>query len=45
MLDIINVGIWTIAGILAFTMDEVPKIMYGITWGCLMLQLVGDCIV
>lgn len=45
MLDIINVGIWTIVGVLTFAMSEVSKIMYGMTWGCLMLQLVGDCIV
>ena len=45
MLNIVNVVIWTIVGILCFAMDEVPKIMYGITWGCLMLNLIGNCIV
>jgi hypothetical protein len=44
MLSIINVVIWTIVGVLAFTMDKIPKSIYGITWSCLMLELILKCV-
>lgn len=49
MWDIINVIIWAIAG--ASTLEasitlkeDVPKFIYGLTWFCLMLELILDCI-
>ena len=48
MWDIINVIIWVIAGggyltASVISKKDIPRFMYGITWLCLMLKLIEDC--
>ena len=49
MWDIINLIIWAIAGVSTLTVsviskEDIPRFLYGITWFCLMLKLIEDCV-
>ena len=43
MFSVVAFIIWLIAGILALLIDEIPKVLYGITWFCFMTQLFVNC--
>lgn len=44
MWEIMPLIIWAIAGGMTLMMKEVPKILYGLCWFCLMFELAVNCI-
>ena len=41
-LDLLTIIIWAITGVFALTMEEIPKLTYGMTWLMLMFELVSN---
>jgi hypothetical protein len=43
LMALIPLILWGIAGALTFATKEISKVSYGITWFCLMFELIMNC--